>query len=391
MSKVYFTEDNMCTTKKLEVRRIYDYFIANNWVVTKNAQEADIIICPTCVGWDVKEKKSLERLLEVNKTGKKIVSFGCLNNFNPEAVSKVHNGVCIPAQSLEAIADLIPNPKVKFSDIKSPSEFKSREDYRLYDLTKRYVNIVDGCSFTCVYCPHRIGLGSIKSRPQEEILWQIRSLAAGNLRILVLTGMETALYGIDIGSTYTELLKDVLEIDAFFEIHIAQFNPYGVVKYYNSLLPLFSNTRVTDIQIPIQTSSERLLKLMKRPLGVDQVGKFMKAVRSNNKSAVLRTDLIVGFPTETEEELIESLKFAVDIFDEVAVYAIEIRSGLPIEKLKDKAYPPEEIKRRIDLAVNFVENKGRMSHKGQQGESLSLLEVEARKEALRKAKKRLTV
>jgi len=389
MPKVYFTEDNMCTTKKLEVKRIYDYFVANGWTVTMEMDQADIIICPTCVGWKIKEQKSLERLRMANKLGKEVVSFGCLNNFNPVGVAAVHSGICIPAQSLEQVAFLIKEPKVKFCDIPEPSTFKSKEDYRLYDLTKRYVNIVDGCSFACIYCPHRIGLGRIKSRPQQEILTQIKDLVSGGVRIVVLTGMETALYGMDIGTSYPELLRKVLEMDSCFEVHVAQFNPFGVIRYYNDLLVLFSNDRLTDIQIPIQTTSERILKLMRRPLGVEKIGGFLKIVRNNNKSAILRTDLIVGFPTETEEELNESLRFAVDVFDEIAVYAIEIREGLPIEKLKGQAHSSEEINRRIDFAVKFIEDRGKMAHKGQQGEDLSLRNVEMRKEALRKAKREL--
>ncbi len=389
MPKVYFAKDNMCTTKKLEMKKICDYFTANGWGITTDMGQADTVFCPTCVGWKIKEEKSLERLREANNSGKRVVSFGCLNNFNPAAVAEVHKGICIPAQKIEDTALLIENPKVAFSDIAEPSTFKSKEDYRLYDLTKRYVNIVDGCSFMCIYCPHRIGLGRIKSRSQDQILAQIRELVADGAKTIVLTGMETALYGMDTGTPYPVLLKKVLEIDAFFEIHVAQFNPYGVGRYYDDLLPLFSNSRITDIQIPIQTASERILKLMRRPLGIREVGSFLKSVRDKNKTAVLRTDLIIGFPTETEEELKESLKFTVDVFDEVAAYAIEIRGGLPIEKFKEQAYSTEEIKRRIDFAVKFIEDHGKMAHKGQQGEDLSLIDLEARKETLRKAKRGL--
>jgi len=387
MPKVYFTEDNMCTTKKLEVKKIFDYFIANGWDKTSQMECADIVICPTCVGWKVKEEKSLERLLEANKSGKKVVCFGCLNNLNPASVAKVHKGICVPSQELTKIASLIENPKVALCDIAEPSTFKSREDYRLYDLTKRYVNIVDGCSFTCVYCPHRVGLGRIKSRSRKGIISQIKNLVKDGVKIIVLTGMETALYGMDIGDSYPGLLLEVFEAGPGFEVHVAQFNPLGIVRYNKELSPLFSNSRVTDIQIPVQTSSERILKLMRRPSGVKEVGNFMKSVRDNNKTAVFRTDLIVGFPTETEEELRESLRFAVSIFDEIAVYGIEIRSGLPIEKFIKDAYPPEEINRRIDFAVKYIEDNGRMAHKGQQGESLSLIEVENRKEALRRLKR----
>src|SRR3989338_1111905 len=121
MPKVYFAKDNMCTTKKLEVKKVYDYFVANGWGVTMDMDQADIIFCPTCVGWKIKEEKSLERLRQANKYGKTIVCYGCLNNFNPAAVAEAHKGICIPAQKLENVTSLIKNPKVAFCDIAEPS------------------------------------------------------------------------------------------------------------------------------------------------------------------------------------------------------------------------------------------------------------------------------
>ena len=85
-------------------------------------------------------------------------------------------------------------------------------------------------------------------------------------------GMETALYGKDVGSSYPELLRTILEFSDAYEVHVAQFNPHGVYMYYDELLPLFSNPRVSDIQVPIQSTSTRLLKMMNRKNYSEQVG-----------------------------------------------------------------------------------------------------------------------
>ncbi len=390
MASVYFTPDDMCTTLKLEVKRIQDYFIANDWSVTTNLKDADLVICPTCVGWERLEKKSLERLKELSHLEDRVVALGCLNHFNPSGVAEVHKGMCVPTQKLEQISSLIPNPKVKFRDIPEPSVFRCKEDYRLYDLTKRYVNIAFGCSFSCSYCPHKVGLGSLKSRTVEDIVTQVKELVAEGVRIVVLTGMETAFYGRDIGTSYPHLFKKVKEVNSEFEIHVAQFNPAGILKYYDELLPLFSDERVTDIQIPIQTTSDRLLKLMHRPLRTtEKLKKFLGEIRKNNKKAVLRTDIMVGFPTETMEELTETLHFVSDVYDEVAAYAFEIRKELPVEKMSDRAYTPEELNKRVEFATKFVEDRGRMAHGGQQSD-VSLIEVERRKEDMRRKRRELS-
>jgi tRNA A37 methylthiotransferase MiaB len=388
MRKVYFTRDDMCTTLKLEVKRIYDYFLANDWFVTDDPNTADLVLCLTCSGWKKLEQASLQRLRSLQPLGDKVICVGCTNDNNPTGVAEVHKGRCFPTRKLHEIDSLIPNPRVKLSEIPQPSTFKSREDYRLYDITKRFVNIAFGCSFSCSYCPHTVGLGPLKSRTVENILSEIENLIAGGVRIVVLTGMETAMYGRDIGTTFPYLLNRVLKMNADFDINIGQFHPIGILKYYDELLPLFSSKRITDIQIPIQTTSDRILKMMKRPLGIEKIAKFLREVKSRNRSVILRTDLIVGFPTETMEELDGSLRFVADVFDEIAIYGVEIREYLHAGKYLGDAFSMEEINRRIEYATRYIESNGKMSHGGQQSE-VSLDEVEKRKEEMRRAKKAL--
>ena len=385
MPYVYFTPDEMCTTIKLEMRRVQDFFQANGWEVTTDPDRADLLLCLTCSGWKKLEDNSIRTLRDLQKYGDKVVSVGCVNNVNPEGIRAVHSGRCIDTHNFGHVESLIDDPEVAMAELPAPSTFRTREDYRLYDLTKRFVNIAMGCSFKCTYCPHRIGLGPLRSRTKEDILEQIEQLKQENLRILVLTGMETAYYGTDIGTTFPSLLRDVLDLEGDFDIHVAQFHPIGVTRYADELLPLFSNPRITDIQMPIQTTSNRLLKMMGRAPLPERLGSFLHAVSANNPRVVLRTDLIIGFPTETMEELDATLDFAAAAYDEVAVYGIEIRKGLPTEKYLDQAFSPEELQRRCAYAADRLEKGGTMTHGGQQSEE-SLLDLEARKQKIREKK-----
>jgi len=387
MSLVYFSDDDMCTTKKLEMRRIQDFFRLNSWDVTRDPDKADMVICPTCSGWEKLEQKSLETLKGLQYLGDKVIALGCVIDVNPDSVRQVHAGRCIASLQLDKIAELIPNPKVKFEEVPEPSVFRTKEDYRLYDLTKRFVNIANGCSFACNYCPHKVGLGPRVSRAEGRIMKQIEGLVAEGVRIVVLTGMETAFYGLDIKTDYPNLLKKVLDFSNSYEVHVSQFHPAGILKYYDRLLPLLQNERLTDIQIPIQTTSDRLLKLMNRPPVTDKIGEFLREVKKKNQVAVLRTDIMVGFPSETMEELDETLKFVTEVFDEVAVYGFEMRKGLAVEKLMDQSFSKEEIERRVAYGAKIVEARGAMAHGGQQAD-VSLIEIEKRKQAMRDAKKK---
>jgi tRNA A37 methylthiotransferase MiaB len=385
MSFIYFT-DNVCTSYKLEIKRFHDYFVANGWSIVTDPAQADLIFVGTCVAFENLERESLERLREVNQLGKQVVAYGCLTTFNPTGLAMVHDGIRIATTEAERVGSLLAEPTIRLEDIPEPSTFRSKEDYRLYDLTKRFVNTSLGCAFVCSFCPHKLGIGNLRSRPPDDIVKQIHNLVSEGVRIVVLTGSDTGAYGIDLNTTFLTLLREVLDIHAGFEIHVAQFNPAWVLKYRDGLLPLFSNPRVTDIQIPIQTTSPRLLRLMRRPCDTDRIDAFLQLVRRENEKAIFRTDLLVGFPTETEQELMETLEFATRVFDEIAVYAFERKTGVPLENMGLEFYTADEVHARAELAIQYIANvPGRLVHQGGQGPE-TLVALEKRKEELRQTR-----
>jgi tRNA A37 methylthiotransferase MiaB len=199
-------------------------------------------------------------------------------------------------------------------------------------------------------------------------------------------GMETALYGLEVGSSYPELLRTVLGLSDTYEVHVAQFNPEGIHKYYHDLLPLFQNTRVSDIQVPIQSTSTRLLAMMNRHNYSEEIGSFMRAVRASNRRAVLRTDLILGWPTETPEERRASLDFAGQYFDEIATYTIELSPDLPAWKYQDKAFSNEELSKILIESREYLNsNYSVVAHSGQQDDN-TMHDVEEARKRLREQK-----
>jgi tRNA A37 methylthiotransferase MiaB len=125
--------------------------------------------------------------------------------------------------------------------------------------------------------------------------------------------------------------------------------------------------------------------MMRRPNHHEKVGPFMDAVRQKNNRAILRTDLIIGWPTETEEELMHSLEFAVKYFDEIAIYSIELSPDLPAWEFHELAFDEEEMNRRLSFARKFIEDHGIVAHGGQQ-EDDRMKEIEDKREAMRMAR-----
>ena len=347
--KFFITEDDMCTTQKLNLARVQKWVEANGHQVIEDVDQADKVLCMTCNGWSLLEQSSYDRIKKLSPDhADKMIVMGCVVDSHPGKVAEIWQGPTVRTRSdvpysFQGIETHFPDFQIKLSDIPAQSMFRRKEDYRDFNPARRFINIAEGCSFNCTFCTHKPGLGNRRSRPLDEIIGQIDQCVKEGVRIVHLMGMETALYGRDVGSSYPEMLKAVLEYDDSYEIHVAQFNPDGIDRYYDELLPLMQNRRVRDIQTPIQSTSERLLKMMNRKDYTSQVGPFMKSVRAVNPSACLRTDLIVGWPTETDEERIASLDFAGEHFQEIAVYTIELSPDLAAWKYQPQAFSPERL------------------------------------------------
>jgi threonylcarbamoyladenosine tRNA methylthiotransferase CDKAL1 len=386
--KFHITEDDMCTTQKLNLARVQKWLEANDNSVVDSPEEADRVLCMTCNGWSLLEQASYDRIerLAVDH-GDKMIVMGCIVDAHPDEVTKRFEGPTVRTRSdapmsFEGIEELFPEFEVKLADVPAQSVFRRKEDYREYNLSKRFINISEGCSFNCSFCTHKPGLGQRRSRPLGEIEEQIHQCVKEGVKVVNLMGMETALYGIEVGSSYPELLARVLEMHESYEVHVAQFNPEGVHKYYDELLPLFQNVRVSDIQVPIQTTSTRLLKMMRRKNHSEEVGSFMRQVRQENRRAVLRSDLILGWPTETRDERFASLDFAGEHFDEIASYTIELHPDLPAWKYRDEAYSPDELQDILSEARDYLARFGRLVHSGQQDDN-TMTEAEERRRKLR--------
>tara|TARA_E500000318_G_scaffold98887_1_gene100536 strand:+ start:2369 stop:3553 length:1185 start_codon:yes stop_codon:yes gene_type:complete len=387
--KVYITEDDMCTTQKLNLARVHKWLEVNGAEVVDHPDGADKVICTTCNGWSLLEQNSYDRISRLRpQFGDETIVLGCVVDAHPDKVKSMHNGPAVGTKgpypySFAGIESCFPEFGVSLSDVPAQSTFRRKEDYRDYNLSKRFINIAEGCAFACSFCTHKPGLGNRRSRPLDDILQQIEKCVEEDVRIVNLMGMETSLYGVDVGSSYPELLSAVLDFSDTYEVHVAQFQPQGIYRYYDELLPLFQNKRVTDIQVPIQSTSQRIMKMMNRKEHSEYIGPFMKEVRAENPRAILRTDLIIGWPTEEEEERTASLDFSGKHFDEIALYSIELHPDLPAWKYKDQAFSDGELERIRRASTTYLkEHYQVVVHSGQQDDA-SMESAEEQRKNLR--------
>jgi tRNA A37 methylthiotransferase MiaB len=156
--KFFITEDDMCTTQKLNLARVQRWIEANEGVVVETPVEADKILCMTCNGWSLLEERSYQRMENLDsRFHDKLVVMGCVVDSHPEKVAARFSGPTVRTRSSEAfsfseIEDLFPDFKIRLKDIPAQSVFRRPEDYRDYNLAKRFINISEGCAFSCSLC-----------------------------------------------------------------------------------------------------------------------------------------------------------------------------------------------------------------------------------------------
>jgi tRNA A37 methylthiotransferase MiaB len=232
-----------------------------------------------------------------------------------------------------------------------------------------------------------LGIGPLRSRPKNEILAQVEKLVEDGAHIIVLTGRDAGSWGTDLNppQTYLDLLNPILKMPGDFEVYINQFGANWVLRYGEELLKAFLHPKITDIHISIETVSPRLLKLMGRDPRVMEIEPFLKTLREKKPNLILRTDLLIGFPTETEEELQMTIEFARKYFNDIACHAFELHPSTPIAKMGLPFYDEITIERRVQHARMFMEGPEVITHRGGQVYE-TMIEREKRKEALRHRK-----
>ena len=381
--KKYFIKDNVCTPYKLILGRVNNYLKANGWQDVTSAQEANVCLIGCCGAFHSLEDDALGLIADAKKTSAEVNVFGCLVRISPEKVSAMKPHRVFTAPDWEEMESLVEHPIVPLNAVPDVNEFRLQEEYRLYDPGKQFVLIQTGCSSSCPYCPHKLGIGELKSRPQNEILRQVQELASRGTHSIILHGNDTGSYGTDLGTvTFPELVKKVLKISP--NIHLTQINAGWAYHYRRELFPLLMNDKIKDFQVLIQPVSDRLLKLMGRKPVVKALYKDLKNLRMVRKDMLLRTDVIIGYPTATEEEERETLEYVTKLFDEVAVHGFERFKHTRIEKMGLPFYSPDQVNVRVEKAINYFKNfPNLLVHRG--GQVIKTLEaIERPKDELRK-------
>ena len=343
----------------------------------KERKDASIVIINTCSVRDNADKRFFGTLGQLKKRKESDPSFivcvcGCMMQ-QQRVVDTIKAkypwvDVIFGTNSIHHIPELIEKvaiEKEKVVDIIENTEeiVEALPAKRLFD-HKALVNIMFGCNNFCTYCIVPYTRGREKSRAPEAIVAEVKGLVADGVKEIMLLGQNVNSYDGN-GTSFAELLKMLNDVDGLERIRFMTSNPKDLS---DELIEAFAvcDKLCRNLHLPIQSGSNRVLKRMNRKYTREDYLKLIEKLRKTVPDITLSTDIIVGFPGETNEDFEETLSIVKEVeYDSAFTFIYSIRKGTPAEKFEDQIEESEK-HRRFDLLVNAVNEISEKKNKAYQ-------------------------
>ncbi|HKL73506.1 MAG TPA: tRNA (N(6)-L-threonylcarbamoyladenosine(37)-C(2))-methylthiotransferase MtaB, partial [Clostridia bacterium] len=320
-----------CKVNQYECDIISEALIKKGYSVANSLEYADLYIINTCAVTNEAERKSRQAVSRCQKYNPdaKIIVCGCASEKTPVEFLKSNvtfiTGVANKKDLLSHLDDKIASINIS----KIPDVFEDA-NLELANRTRAYIKIQDGCNNFCSYCIIPYLRGRSRSRNIKDIVLEAKNLALSTKEI-VITGINLQQYGEDIGVELSDLIIALKDIDV--RIRLGSFYVEAVNE--KLLSALFSLKHFCPhFHLSLQSGSDSVLKSMNRKYTTSQYLDRIRLIRSFDANASITTDIIVGYPTETEENFEETLKFVNQVgFSDIHIFPFSARKGTVAEKL----------------------------------------------------------
>jgi len=380
--------------------KMHEYLLRNDWSLVDDVSSADIIIISTCGVVKRQERLSLAAIRDITKKrlpSAKVFITGCLTKIDPGKIREFGDFTLISTRDLDQFDEVL-NSRVEFESVPDANVLTDQAGILDYVLAYRFlrnsfflkvfrclstnkkflrfcvfvnhnvnsikyrlgstsrkkivpyynIRIAHGCLCACTFCATRFATGKLKSKPEDQIIEEFINGLRTGYKIFQLVNEDTGCYGMDIGTTFPNLLRRILAIEGDYQLILIDFNPQWIVKYYDELLSIFLEHRgkVKELFVSLQSGSDRILKAMGRSYDIETVKNMLIDLRKQVPEIMLRTTALIGFPGETEEDFEMTKKAVQGVgFSEVEIDKYEDRPGTSSSMMKDKI-PQEIIDRR---------------------------------------------
>ena len=365
-----------CKVNSYEIDVMQQMLQKNGYQIVEFEQKADIYIVNTCSVTSIADRKSRQMLHKAKKNNPDsiVVAVGCYVQTGTEDILK-DEGIDLAIgnnkkKDLVNILEQFLREKgmhtedktlhdTTIIDINHTKEYEEMTLEQTAEHTRAYIKIQDGCNQFCTYCIIPYARGRVRSRKKEDIISEIKGLVKRGYKEVVLTGIHISSYGTDFGQAgLLDLVRSIQEIEGLQRIRLGSLEPRIVTEEFAAGLSKLSKV-CPHFHLSLQSGSLNTLKRMNRHY---TPGEYLRGVEELRKAFInpaITTDVIVGFPGETEEEFEETREFLENIrLYEMHIFKYSIRKGTIAAKMPDQV--PDQIKaKRSDILLEMEERLSR--------------------------------
>ncbi len=348
MSKIAFTTLG-CKVNFYDSEAMAELFAEKGYEIVNFDEFADIYVINTCTVTNFGDKKSRQMIRRARRKNKNsiIVATGCYAQVSPEIVANIEGiNIVIGTKNRSKVVEIVENYKAEtgvlnaVSDIKGEKEFERLKVSKLKNRTRAYIKIQEGCNRYCSYCIIPYARGPVRSRRPDDIMEEVTTLAKNGFKEIVLTGIHVASYGIDSGNiTLADIIEKVHEVDGIERIRFSSMEPRAVSHEFIERMAKLPKV-CEHYHLSLQSGSDTTLKNMNRKYTSEEYAAACKRLRKTFPDVAITTDIIVGFPTETEENFKESYDFAKKVkLSKIHVFPYSPKDGTPAAKIRPQVAP----------------------------------------------------
>lgn len=358
-----------CKVNQYESEAIAELFQEKGYEIVDIDEVADVYVINTCTVTNFGDKKSRQLIRKVKRQNENAIVcvVGCYAQTAPQELMKVEGvNLVLGTKDRAQIVEMVENYKVEngveshVSDIMKERLFEPLSIQKLANRTRAYLKIQDGCSQYCSYCIIPYARGPIRSREPQDVIAEVKRLAENGFKEVVLTGIHVASYGKDRRDTsLLEILRQVHEVEGIDRIRFSSIEPNVVTEEFAQAIA--DMPKVCDhFHLSLQSGCDKTLKEMNRKYDTEKYRQAAATLRKYLPEVALTTDIIAGFPGETEEDFQASYDFAKEIgFAKIHAFPYSPKKGTPAAARKDQllnAVKADRSHRLIELSDKMADD-----------------------------------
>jgi threonylcarbamoyladenosine tRNA methylthiotransferase CDKAL1 len=358
-----YIETYGCTANKSDERLLIGLIEHNHHRIVSNMNDADVLVLLTCTVIGTTEQRMLSRLKVFKQAHKQIIVTGCMPSVQPSLIKTiVPDASLLPAQYICSINDVIAGFPPSYVESKKTSLPKR------FDGVIAPIAIAEGCLLSCSYCITRVARGTLRSFPIDEIAADLCGAIQQGCKEIQLTAQDTASYGFDIGKNLGDLLQKISLLTGDFRVRVGMMNPGTVKKNIAPILAGFQHPHIYQfLHLPVQSGDDTILLSMNRNYTSLEFITIVQRFRKALSNLTLSTDVIIGFPGETEEQFQRTIELLQKVQpDIINITRFSARPFTPAKTMKGRI-PTHIVKERstriTDICARITLEKNK-SHLG---------------------------